>query len=517
MKTNTATTEPPHYPDPESFFKDLKSLAEELEWPEPSPIAKAVRPLPFDVGTMLPPAFRAFVEDVARRLSAPCEMVALPLVVAAGAAIGRGLGIRPKARDTWTEYANLYAAIVAPPSSMKSPSLAEALKPIYRIEAERRQAHLFAMEAWAMEIKRHEIKEKATKATKAKAAKAASEGLEMFEVPGEPPPQPAERRLIVNASTPEKLVETHSKNPRGLLVLRDELAGWFGDLERAGRESERAFYLEAWTGKNPFRNDTLSRGSDFVPAACVSLYGNIQPSIFRQILVAPAAQGRKADGLFERFLLVAPAEVAFQYRDEPPDTRAALDVEKVFRRLIALNTEEGLQIGNPADREGDTPFLRYDKDAQELFVNWIVDLQRRVKGFENPLLQGLIKKQSKTVNALALIFELVLNPTPQAVSVPSFEMAVAWGRYLESHAAAILNPVAALEGELLERLGTLGDTFNTRDVHRKQWRHFTELNTCREVLKALEDAGHVRQMPRDDRPGRPSEVWELHPQHRAKR
>jgi len=39
-----------------------------------------------------------------------------------------------------------------------------------------------------------------------------------------------------------------SENPAGILVIRDELTGWWSTLDRAGREGERAFCLQAWNG-----------------------------------------------------------------------------------------------------------------------------------------------------------------------------------------------------------------------------------------------------------------------------
>ena len=39
-----------------------------------------------------------------------------------------------------------------------------------------------------------------------------------------------------------------SENPSGIMVMRDELSGWLSQLDRPGREGERAFCLQAWNG-----------------------------------------------------------------------------------------------------------------------------------------------------------------------------------------------------------------------------------------------------------------------------
>ncbi len=66
------------------------------------------------------------------------------------------------------------------------------------------------------------------------------------ERPTDKPEEPRLRRLIVNDSTFEALHQTLSENPAGILVIRDEFTGWWSTLDRAGREGERAFCLQAW-------------------------------------------------------------------------------------------------------------------------------------------------------------------------------------------------------------------------------------------------------------------------------
>ena len=48
----------------------------------------------------------------------------------------------------------------------------------------------------------------------------------------EEPDPPHERRLLVNDVTPEKLVRLAAVNPFGLVMQRDELAGWLGGMDR---------------------------------------------------------------------------------------------------------------------------------------------------------------------------------------------------------------------------------------------------------------------------------------------
>ena len=60
-----------------------------------------------------------------------------------------------------------------------------------------------------------------------------------------------------------------NENPAGILVIRDELTGWLSQSDRAGRECERAFCLQAWNGDTGHTIDRIGRGTIHVPAGVV--------------------------------------------------------------------------------------------------------------------------------------------------------------------------------------------------------------------------------------------------------
>lgn len=476
-------------------------------WETPQPLPDAAEPpIEFDIEKLLPQAFAGYVADNARRLSCPPDMVALPLMVAAGAALGRGISIRPKRKDAWTEFANLWGAIIAPPSSGKSPALDVATKPLRKIEAERMEGFAERLAEHKDALFTHEATMKAARHAVEAAAKK-GEDLSRFQLPPAPL-APIERRIIVTTATPEKLVQIHADNPRGLLVLRDELTGWLRLLDRAGRESERALFLEGWTGKNPYRSETIGRGSDFIKAACLSVYGGIQPSPFRAFLQEPEHAG-KADGMLQRFSLLAwPGQKEFKLCDDLPDTAAAAEVEKTFRRLAALNAD--LPEGE------EPPFLRFDDSAQDSFLQWLESFMNRIADIRPESFQGHLSKYRKALPALALICELADNPNAAAVSLQAWNKAMAWGDYLESHLRKIYAPsiradITAAE-KILERLDELGSEFSTRDLYKRDWAGLTELDTLRAALDLLARHGWIQAIEETPRPGRPSELWQVNPQ-----
>src|SRR5215216_2383024 len=68
----------------------------------------------------------------------------------------------------------------------------------------------------------------------------------------EPPKAPTVRRYKTEDATVEKISELLLENPEGMLIHRDELSGWLRNLDKQGREGDRALYLESWNGTGSF-------------------------------------------------------------------------------------------------------------------------------------------------------------------------------------------------------------------------------------------------------------------------
>jgi Protein of unknown function (DUF3987) len=71
---------------------------------------------------LMPENFKAWVEDIGRRMQCPQDYVAVAAMIGAGVLIGRKIAVRPKQRDNWTEVANLWGCAVGPSGVMKSPA-----------------------------------------------------------------------------------------------------------------------------------------------------------------------------------------------------------------------------------------------------------------------------------------------------------------------------------------------------------------------------------------------------------
>jgi putative DNA primase/helicase len=493
-------------------------------WPTLSPLESELPPLvPFSV-ELLPSSFRALAADIAERMQVPLDYPAVVMMLCLAGVVNRRALMQPKANDTgWVVVPNLWGGIIAPPGFMKSPVIQAATRPLNNIQTEWRNAHAEALKEYAREKEEFELRRQAWKEQfKAKAKK--SQGAP--ERPEDEPEEPYLRRLTVNDATFEALHETMKENPAGVLVIRDEFTGWWSQLDRAGREGERAFCLQAWNGDTGHTIDRIGRGTIHVQACCMSMLGGIQPGRLRSYLVDALDDGPNNDGLIQRFQLLVWPDTAAPWRwvDKAPDRAAENLVEQVYRNLVQLD-------------EANPPLLRFAPDAQLLFVEWLSELEEQIRGDElHPAVSSHFSKYRSLMPSLALICELAdrgsiegfdgsaLVGSENFVSLEHTRQAASWCDYLGSHArrvySCIVSPQLRAAQELASKIksrkiGSDG-TFSCRDVYLKGWSGLSSPEVVKQAADILQAAGWIRELSkRSSRSGgRPSDRFEVNPELR---
>jgi putative DNA primase/helicase len=483
------------------------------DWPNPEVIQSELPPVQAFSEELLPLSFRPSVRDVAERMQVPMDYPAVVMVLCLAGVVNRRAILQPKANDSgWVVVPNLWGGIIAPPGFMKSPVIQNAIRPLSQVQTEWRLEHEEALENYTRTREQYELRVAAWKEQyKANVKKGHSEP----ERPNDTYEEPKLRRLIVNDSTFEALHQTMSENPAGVLAVRDELTGWWSALDRAGREGERAFCLQAWNGDTGHTIDRIGRGSIHVEACCMSMLGGIQPARLRSYLVDALEDGPGNDGLIQRFqLLVWPdTEPAWKYVDRLPDADSEERAARVFRMLVKLNVETQKR-------------LRFAPEAQELFVDWLKELEEKVRGNElHPALISHLSKYRKLMPALSLLFEMAAQAAgsveAETISLAHARMAAAWCDYLESHArrvySCIVTPQLRAARELAERikkrkLGVNG-YFSCRDVYPKGWSGLDSPEAVKLAAEILEDAHWVRDVSAEPGSlgGRPSNRYAVNP------
>ncbi len=197
--------------------------------------------------------------------------LAMGALVACAAVIPDRIQVQAKKHAPhWLNSARIWIAIVGASAAMKTPIYREVMRPIGRIDKKLVQEYMRAKQAW--------------------------ENLEPAEKRTTPPP--ACLRVKIEDITIESAQGIFADNPDGLMMARNELAAWFGAMDKysggKGAHADRGFWLATYDGGG-YTFDRVKRGSQHIENLGLSLLGGIQPSVIRKV----SYEGSD-DGLIER-------------------------------------------------------------------------------------------------------------------------------------------------------------------------------------------------------------------------
>jgi hypothetical protein len=249
----------------------------------------------------------------ARAKCCPIDYVVGSLISVAASLVGNAR--RPSPQSRWMEPAHLWVGLVGSPSSGKTPGMSAALEIISQFNRasvaetkQRKSEHKEACER--AEVNRCVWREAAKKNPETALPDDALQP-EFREAP----------RYSVTDTTPERLGTILDTSRKGVLSIRDELAGWICGFDRysGAGGAERAMWLEAWNGGH-YVIDRQKSAPIVIDHLSVGIIGGIQPD--RLCLIS----GGSDDGLASRFIWFWPEDIPnFKIEEHPIEDDPAVE------------------------------------------------------------------------------------------------------------------------------------------------------------------------------------------------
>jgi hypothetical protein len=460
-------------------------------WDEPAPFP-TLPALAFPLH-VFPSPLREMVEEVAAALPCPPDMPACIMLAALATAIGNTREVRIK--SSWAERARLWLAVVARPGSKKSPAAGLMLAPVRSRQHELRQEHLSA-------LLRHE------QAVEEWGARPEAER-------GPKPRPPVERQAYTVDATREALADLLAENPRGLLIHRDELAGWVRGLnqyKQGGKGDDKQFWLSLWSGEDVVVNRRGRRV--FVEKPFTSVSGNLPPGVLPEL---NDERGRE-DGFIHRILFSWPAPVAPGWTESEPPIPLLCRYKEFVAGLYAL----------APGPDGEARPLGFTLDGKTAFIAFVESLAADLAGDELPdQLRGPWSKLEGYCARFALILHCCRQVAGVTVSEDidgtSAAHAVELAGYFQAHARRVYPHLLSPEAQRLRQdceavLGWIArnrdkiapdlgpekpaDRFSWRMVRRDLHHRFEGRDAdLHKALETLEGRGYLREEPREARGG----------------
>lgn len=441
---------------------------------------------------LLPPVLEQFARANGDQMGADPAGLAVAALVTCAAAIPDAIKIKVKRHDDWHESARLWAALMGPPSAKKSPIISAATAPLCRLDVE-------MMRQWQKRVQEYDALAPDEKKGKQK------------------PPQ---TRLRIEDATIEAAQQVLEGSPWGVLMLQDEMSGFFGAMDKynggKGASADRAFWLRSFNG-GQFALNRVSRGAAIIDNLSVCMLGGIQPEPLRKI-----AGDAVDDGLLQRLFPIM-LRNATMGRDEPMPP-----VNERYRALIEqLHRLQppGWMAQGVLEFDDGAQQVRRDLEAKHLELQSLETINRKLSSHIGKY-DGLFARLCVVWHCVEHIEKTMLCDEPDfdgeglpvtVTEATAQRVAAFLHRFLLAHSIAFYSGVLGLSDDH-DRLTSIAghilahklETVTNRDVQRgdRTMRGLKEY----EIRPLLEQLAALGWLDRID-PPRPSSPphWQVNP------
>jgi hypothetical protein len=326
--------------------------------------------------------------------------------------------------------------------------------------------------------------------------------------------------VFVENTTPEELLHTHAENPRGLILIKDELTALVNALNqyKGGKGDERQLWLSLWAGAE-------------APETFVAVAGMLQPDLLPVLRGNLGRRDFLNDGWADRFLYSYPdplPAVGETWAVVPEDLEAGYC--EVFLDLLGLDmvpaTEGGEVVGHRPY------FVSFDDGAcraWEVFAETVAARKNSLDRDDH--YRGVLSKLKHYAVRLSGLFYAVRRaslelppgaPMDRGCVTRAAEMVA----YFDAHARRCFglgstDRAIAAARQFLPVLARWpadpadpGDVLSKRNLHRRVMGRaaFQRVEALDGPLAVLQRYGYLRQtIDPEAGPGRPSERYELNP------
>lgn len=399
-------------------------------WPPPVPLP-TLPPVPEFPLAVFPAKVADYWRAAAASLHVPVDYVAVPGIALLGAAVGRSRAAEVK--PGYTEVPLFWVAVVAPPGSTKSASLAFARASLAKAERAWIEAHRKEMTLFDAEADRHAARMKEWKA-------GGCEGE-----PPAPPRRPVLRQATLDDTTTEAAAKVMADNPRGAVVVKDELSGWVRGMDqyKGGKGADRQFWLSSWACAMAKVNRAKdhAHGPLVIPHPFAAVAGMMCPDSLAELRGENRHGDAPGDGFLDRFL--------FSFPDPLPavaETFATVPAELSAGYAEVMLDLLGMEMLPESDGPGATPhyrpyFVRLGPVGREAWREFTEGMAGRMNALDkaDPFRGVLSKLKGYGARFAALLWSVrrVCGPgaAEDAIDVDVMVAAAALVDYFTAHAA----------------------------------------------------------------------------------
>lgn len=412
---------------------------------------------------IFPKPIQTYISECAVTLNSNVDYLGCSILWLISLCLGNAMKIEIK--KGWTEIGTVWMALVGKAGIGKTPSISNVIFPLEKQNNRE-------ISNYIKEYEKYEYYESLT----AKEKKDYPEAT-----------KPLKRQFIANDITVEALVSLHQENDNAVGVFKDELAGWFKDMNKYKQGSDLEFWLSTWSGKSVNLN-RITRAGSFVASPMIPILGGIQPSIFNTFYT----EENKDNGFMDRMLLSYPDLEVEKYNEDEMDYNTIQWYHDTIVSFYETIKHKLLK----RDREGNIEphVIKFDKASKKEWIrifNEITEVQN--SDAENEYMKSMLPKQKSYIPRFAMlihVFNGIGEPLYDLnfISKESILKAEKLSKYFIAMAKKIkVNSVSSQE---IKKVIKHNDTKTTREKFEILYKANPDLN----VKEVSEHLGVSRQV-----------------------
>jgi hypothetical protein len=315
------------------------------------------------------------------------------------------------------------------------------------------------------------------------------------------PAAPAPLRFTISDVTSQKMVRHAAERPRGLLLYLDEMAAWGKKLTDKHSSEDRSAWVVSYES-DYYEMDRVGAGSIFCENLAVSIFGNIQPRVFSELLPSMST-----DGLLQRFIPVVLRGGRAKLGNPMPEWAGSNAQWESMLRMIHSIPQQTYTLSDNAYTEF------------RAFQEWYEERKQDERLLlSNDVFMTAFGKIEGTTGRLILIWHIMEHPYQSQVSVQTVRIVVQFVRqYVISALRYAFGELDSFSGWIADYIIQFCDkgTITMSELRRAAKRQFDGVSqhmqeqTILNNMRELEDAGWAIRIDDGSREHQHHAEWAL--------
>lgn len=286
-----------------------------------------------------------------------------------------GNAIKCQVKTGWVEHSTVWFSVVGKAGIGKTPSIANIIDPLQKVNSREQKKYIKHNEKY-QEYMALDKKDR---------------------VNTEEIKKPRKTQFIANDITLEALVDLHEENKNAIGLFKDELAGWFKDMNKYRAGSDLEFWLSTWSGKSVFLNRKTAKSS-FVESPLISVLGGIQPGVLDSFYT----EENKDNGFIDRMLLCFPDLLVEEYNENELNPGILTWYSDYVIAFYDGIKSKVLKFNN--DDEIEPIIAKFSTDAKKEWKRIFNDITgQQNSDEENEYMKSMLPKQKSYIPRFALL------------------------------------------------------------------------------------------------------------------